>query len=82
MYAYVSPVPSLPNRVRTGAGRTNSYLGQILPGVGLKVLGGPLRSDGITWWLVESKELRLRGWTPVLLAIRSGPRQNPSYLIV
>jgi len=70
-YAYVSTAPPLPNRVRTGAGRANSYLGQIQPGAGLKVLDGPLCFDGITWWLVESKEIRLRGWT----AVGSGSEQ-------
>ena len=46
MYAYISLTPPLPNRVRSGAGKANSYLGQIEPGGGVRVLDGPLCADG------------------------------------
>ena len=63
IYAYISLTPPLPNRIRSGAGKTNPYLGQIEPGGGVKVLEGPLCADGFSWWLVESAQGGLRGWT-------------------
>jgi len=57
------PHPPLPNRIRSGAGKANSYLGQIEPGNGVKVLDGLLCADGFSWWLVESTQGGLRGWT-------------------
>lgn len=63
IYAYISLTPPLPNRVRSGAGKANSYLGQIEPGSGMKILEGPLCADGFSWWLVESTQGGLRGWT-------------------
>lgn len=63
MYAYISLTPPLPNRIRSGAGKANSYLGQIEPGGGVRVLEGPLCVDGFSWWLVESTQGGLRGWT-------------------
>ena len=61
--AYISLNPPLPNRVRAGAGKTNAYLGQIQPGAGVKIIDGPLCVDGFSWWLVETVESDLRGWT-------------------
>lgn len=63
IYAYISLSPPLPNRIRSGAGKENSYLGQIEPGSGVRVLDGPLCADGFSWWLVESTQGGLRGWT-------------------
>jgi hypothetical protein len=63
MYAYIPLVPPLPNRVRAGAGMASAYLGQIQPGTGVKIIEGPLCADGISWWLVETGENGLRGWT-------------------
>lgn len=63
IYAYISLTPPLPNRIRSGAGKANSYLGQIEPGGGVRVLEGPLCADGFSWWLVESTQGGLRGWT-------------------
>jgi hypothetical protein len=63
IYAYISLVPPLPNRVRAGAGKANAYLGQIQPGAGVRIIDGPLCADGFSWWLVEAVEGRLRGWT-------------------
>lgn len=63
MYAFVSLTPPLPNRIRSGAGKSNSYLGQIQPGDGLRVLDGPLCADGFSWWFVESIQGGLKGWT-------------------
>jgi hypothetical protein len=62
-YGYISLVPPLPNRVRASAGKANAYLGQIQPGVGVQIIDGPLCVDGFSWWLVETVESDLRGWT-------------------
>lgn len=62
-YAYISLIPPLPNRLRAGAGKAYTYFGQIQPGAGVKIIGGPLCADGFSWWLVESVEGGLRGWT-------------------
>jgi len=63
IYAYISLTPPLPNRIRSGASRATSYLGQIEPGNGVRVLDGPLCADGSSWWLVESAQDGLQGWT-------------------
>jgi hypothetical protein len=63
IYAYISLTPPLPNRIRSGAGKANSYLGQIEPDGGVRVLEGPLCADGFSWWLVEFTQGGLRGWT-------------------
>jgi hypothetical protein len=63
IFAYISLTPSLPNRIRSSAGNTNSYIEQIEPGAGVRVLDGPLCADGLSWWLVESIQGDLRGWT-------------------
>lgn len=63
IYAYISLTPPLPNRIRSGASKANSYLGQIEPGGGVRVLDGPLCADSFSWWLVESIQGGLRGWT-------------------
>ncbi len=63
VYAYISLTPPLPNRIRSVAGKANSYLGQIEPGSGVRVLEGPLCADGFSWWLVETLQGGLRGWT-------------------
>src|SRR3989304_2315517 len=65
IYAYISLTPPLPNRIRSGAGKANHYLGQIEPGNGVRVLDGPLCADGFSWWLVESTQGGLRGWAVV-----------------
>lgn len=62
-YAYISPVPPLTNCVRAGAGKAYDYLGQIQPGSGVKIIDGPLCANGFSWWLVETVESDLRGWT-------------------
>jgi hypothetical protein len=63
MYAYIAITPPLPNRVRADAGLLNKYLGQIEPGNGLKIIDGPICADGYSWWLVESLQGGLQGWT-------------------
>ena len=63
IYAYISLTPPLPNRVRSVAGLSSSYLGQLEPGSGLQVINGPVCADGYSWWLVESLHGGLRGWT-------------------
>ena len=62
-FAYIALMPPLPNRIRSDASRSSAYLGQIEPGAGLRVIDGPLCADGFSWWLVESLDKRLRGWT-------------------
>lgn len=62
-YAYISISPLLPNRIRSRAGLTTNYLGQLEPGEGLKIIEGPICADGYSWWLVESRSGSLRGWT-------------------
>lgn len=62
-YAYISLTPALPNRIRARAGEANAYLGQIQPGKGVKIIEGPICADSSFWWLVESTESQLRGWT-------------------
>lgn len=62
-YAYIALKPPLPNRIRASANLSSEYLGQIKPGAGLKVIDGPICADGYAWWLVESLDNRLRGWT-------------------
>jgi hypothetical protein len=42
---------------------TDTYLGQIEPGSGLKVIDGPICADGYSWWLVQSLNGDLQGWT-------------------
>ena len=63
IYAYISLDPPFPNRIRSGAGKAYTYLGQIEPGAGVRVIEGPLCSDHLSWWLVESTKDGLRGWT-------------------
>jgi hypothetical protein len=63
IYAYISLAPPLPNRLRSDASLSTTYLGQIEPGEGLKVIDGPVCADGYSWWLVESLQDGLRGWT-------------------
>lgn len=63
IYAYVALTPPLPNRVRDAAGLLNNYLGQIEPGNGLKIIDGPICADGYRWWLVESLQDGIKGWT-------------------
>jgi hypothetical protein len=63
IFAYVALMPPLPNRIRSNAGLSHSYLGQIEPGDGLKVINGPVCADGYRWWLIESLKGDLQGWT-------------------
>lgn len=63
IYAYISLTPSLPNRIHSSAGKRNSFLGQVEPGGGVRVIEGPVCADGFSWWLVESTQDGLRGWT-------------------
>ena len=62
-FAYIALTPNLPNRIRSDASLSREYVGQIEPGSGLRVLAGPVCADGYPWWLVETLDKRLRGWT-------------------
>ena len=42
MYAYIYLTPPLPDRIRSCAGKANSYLGQIEPDGDIRVLKGPV----------------------------------------
>lgn len=63
IYAYISLTPPLPNRLRSTARLSGNYLGQLEPGGGLKVIDGPICADGYWWWLVESLQGGVQGWT-------------------
>ncbi len=63
IYAYIAVTPPLPNRIRADASLSGNYLGQIDPGDGLKIIDGPICADGYWWWLVESLQDGVRGWT-------------------
>ena len=62
-FAYIARMPTLPNRIRSGASLSSEYLGQIEPGAGLRVIDGPVCADGYSWWFVEPLDKHLRGWT-------------------
>ena len=62
-YAYISPDPPVPNRIRSGAGKTYPFIGQIEPGAGIRIIAGSLCADGYSWWLVEINNDHRRGWT-------------------
>jgi hypothetical protein len=62
-YTYITLNPALPNRIRSNANLSSEYVGQIESGAGLWVIDGPICADGYTWWLVESLDHRLQGWT-------------------
>lgn len=62
-YAYIAPFPSIPNRVRAEARLSSAFLGQVDPGKGVKVIDGPVCSDGHFWWFIEALDGEVRGWT-------------------
>jgi len=62
-FAYISLSPQLPNRIRSGAGKIYSYIGQIEPGTGVEIIDGPLCSDGYLWFLIEPTSYHIKGWT-------------------
>lgn len=61
MSARVTPVPSIPNRLRSDASFRNNVIGNIAAGATFTVLEGPLCSEGIHWYRVQSGALV--GWT-------------------
>lgn len=48
-YAYVSLAPPLPNRIRSSASLSSSYVGQIYPGSGLWIIDGGQRGTLISF---------------------------------
>jgi len=63
-YAYVTTNPPLNQRIRAGAGKNNSIVGNIVPGRSMQILDGPKCADGLTWWKVQStKNPDIIGWT-------------------
>jgi hypothetical protein len=62
-YAYISTSPPFPNRIRSSASLASDYLGQIEPGEGVLILDGPACANGFSWWLIESLDHKLRGWS-------------------
>lgn len=49
IYAYVSLAPPLPNRIRSSASLSSSYIGQIYPGGGLWIIDGGQRGTLISF---------------------------------
>jgi hypothetical protein len=62
-YAYVSHTPPLPNRIRSGPSLSSDYIGELEPGEVMKIVAGPVCSEGHSWWLIESHEKGVRGWS-------------------
>lgn len=62
-YAYIAPFPSIPNRVRAEPMLSSAFLAQVDPGKGVKVIDGPICSDGYSWWFIEALDGQIRGWT-------------------
>jgi hypothetical protein len=63
IYAYIAPFPAIPNRVRSEPGLSSAFLGQVDPGRGVKVTGGPICTEGYSWWFIETLDSQIRGWT-------------------
>ncbi len=61
--AYVSITPSFPNRVRERPSIDSTFLGQIYSGEKIEILKGPVCSDNMLWWKIESLQNNIRGWT-------------------
>ncbi|MCA9914348.1 MAG: hypothetical protein KC496_13425, partial [Anaerolineae bacterium] len=53
--------PGIPNNVRSGAGSSNQYLGEIPAEASFTVIAGPLCASGLAWWQVDYNGLI--GWT-------------------
>jgi photosystem II stability/assembly factor-like uncharacterized protein len=65
MYAYVvGTVNDAPNRVRKQPDMNSEQVGQVFPGMVLKVLEGPECSNGLVYWKVENNTIESgSGWT-------------------
>lgn len=62
--ATVNTASNMPNRVRSGPSRSDAVITQILPGVTVRLLAGPVCADGLIFWQVESAEIPGGvGWT-------------------
>ncbi len=53
--------PGIPNNVRSGAGSSNQYLGEIPAEAAFTVIAGPICAGGLAWWQVDYNGLI--GWT-------------------
>jgi hypothetical protein len=62
-FAYVSTDPPIPNRVRSGPGKSYEVVGQINPGKGMEIIDGPRCANGMVWWQVVEFGTGLLGWT-------------------
>ena len=61
---YARMVDTVPNRVRSAPQKGDNLIGSIGSGTVVKVLDGPVCSDGLVYWLVESDcILGVSGWT-------------------
>jgi hypothetical protein len=63
IYTFVSLNPPLPNRLHSKPGRAELFVGQLEPGETMRILSGPVCTEGHVWWLVEKADDSLRGWT-------------------
>ena len=65
IYAYVvGEVDDAPNRVREHPDINSEKVGQVFPGMVLKVLEGPECSNGLVYWKVENNTIESgSGWT-------------------
>lgn len=59
---YVNNEPPLNSRVRLFPSHQAEILGEIAPGAGMEITGGPVCSDEYIWWQVQN-ETGLIGWT-------------------
>ena len=60
---YAAVTPGLPNRLRSGAGKSFGSIGQIASGQAMEILDGPQCADGWVWYQVRVLETGQIGWT-------------------
>jgi len=60
-YAYVAD--TVPNRVRSGPGKSYEVVGRAAPGEMMEILDGPECADGWTWYKVRLGIQNVTGWT-------------------
>jgi hypothetical protein len=65
VYAYiVGDVNDAPNRVREHPDKNSEQVGQVFPGMVVKILEGPECSNGLVYWKVENHTIESgSGWT-------------------
>ena len=63
MKARVAAYPPLPNRVRSGPGKSYARIGWVQVGEEMEILDGPSCANHWVWWKIRSLETGLVGWT-------------------